>query len=267
VNFAHLADTGSSQLLFAGADPAEPGAEAQALGRTHAQRQYELSAQQGNALAELRLGDYAYNGWGLKSDSGHESAEEPTLEEEARAVSSEELRLVPRGADVELSLAIYRRTATMKVTGDWMQPFVARANFNLGYMHQFGVGVDRNTPQARHYYHRCAEVDPYGVQTPVAVMLTLVALQTFLAELPSPDMLWADARTHVLAVHVIILVALLNVRKRYIRLVMQAPRRDPARGARGPGRPASLGRTAAPAHGVADGAAAPRVSADAVFNI
>lgn len=29
----------------------------------------------------------------------------------------------------------------MTVTGEWMQSFVARASFNLGFMHQFGIGI------------------------------------------------------------------------------------------------------------------------------
>ena len=32
-------------------------------------------------------------------------------------------------------------TADMTVTGEWMQSFVARASFNLGFMHQFGIGI------------------------------------------------------------------------------------------------------------------------------
>ena len=37
--------------------------------------------------------------------------------------------------------ARYRKTADMTVTGEWMQSFVARASFNLGFMHQFGIGI------------------------------------------------------------------------------------------------------------------------------
>ena len=43
------------------------------------------------------------------------------------------------------SKARYRKTADMTVTGEWMQSFVARASFNLGFMHQFGIGIAQDT--------------------------------------------------------------------------------------------------------------------------
>merc|ERR1711963_342882 len=82
-------------------------------------------------------------------------------------------QVVRQTADPELSLAHYRRCAAMRITGEWMQPFVARASFNLGYMHQFGVGVAQDPAVARRFYHRCLEVDPNGPQVPVSLMIAL----------------------------------------------------------------------------------------------
>merc|ERR1712060_480423 len=101
------------------------------------------------------------------------------------------------------------------------------ANFNLAYMHQFGIGVNSSTPQARRYYHRCVEVDPVGVQTPVVLMLTLLSVQAFLTELPSAHelaiALLSDLRTHVLAIHLFCLVVLLCFRRSFMRAAVRVP--------------------------------------------
>ncbi|CAE8678745.1 unnamed protein product, partial [Polarella glacialis] len=121
MNFAHLLDTGAAQFLQAPSAQNASGGnaslhqdEVRAAGRIHAQRHYELSAEQGNALAELRLGDFAYYGWGLSLDDGPED-----LDDDLSEVSSE-LKLVRQEADLELAVAHYRRTAAMRITGQWM---------------------------------------------------------------------------------------------------------------------------------------------------
>merc|ERR1712187_124082 len=98
-------------------------------------------------------------------------------------------------------------------TGEWMEPFVARASFNLGFMHQFGIGVTANVPLARHHYMRCLEVDPDGVRVPVGLMLVALTLQTCFANLPfaQPLMqaLLVDPRIHVLALQLSAMAVLL----------------------------------------------------------
>lgn len=225
MNVAHHLDFSGSQLLFLKPDEkdkekGELNDEVKALGKIHAQRHYEMSAEQGNALAELRLGDFAYYGWGLRADEG---PEEDWANDEAEdlAPTEAELRFVRQEIDTELSVAHYKRTATMRITGEWMQPFVARASFNLGYMYQFGVGVDRDAPQARRFYRQSVEADPTGVSTPVSMMLVLLAWQMFLVELPPTqeiaDAFFADLRTHVLAIHLVVLGVLLHSRSMLLR--------------------------------------------------
>ena len=224
MNLAQLLDAGSSMLLLNGSNASEPSEEARAVGRVHAQRHYEMSAEQGNAFSELRLGDYAYYGWGLRVDEGPEDEDWLAAADEEALAEADALRLVRQEADIGLSLAHYRRTANMRVTGEWMQPFVARALFNLGYMHQFGVGVEPSTPLARRYYNRCLEVDPGGVQAPVMLMLVLLSLQALLSELPAADALadalLGDLRTHVLLVLLGALALLLHLRGRAARAVV-----------------------------------------------
>ena len=55
--------------------------------------------------------------------------------------TNDKVELHPQAVDYEAALARYRKTADMTVTGEWMQSFVARASFNLGFMHQFGIGI------------------------------------------------------------------------------------------------------------------------------
>merc|ERR1711990_1254047 len=102
--------------------------------RIYAQRHYEMAAMQGNALADLRLGDYSYYGWGLRtaeSLSAGSSAGTDLDDDSAEAAveqalaASDEARLVRQTPDVELALLHYKRTASMRMTGEWMQPFVA----------------------------------------------------------------------------------------------------------------------------------------------
>jgi TPR repeat protein len=230
MNVAHLFDTASSKLLLLNSSHEDPTEEARALGRVHAQRHYEMSAEQGNAHSELRLGDYAYYGWGFRADEGPEddfSDEEPDIANPIEA----ELRFIRQEVDPELSLVHYKRTAAMRITGEWMQPFVARASFNLGYMYQFGVGVPRDVPLARRYYRRCFEVDPSGVQMPVSAMLLLLTAQVYWLEMPpAQEMLDAslgDVRTHLLAIHLIVLAVLLRARSS----LHQAQRRRATAGA------------------------------------
>lgn len=54
MNLAHLLDTQKVTFLT---DDGQ-------MNRFYAQRFYELSADQGSASSELRLGDFAYYGWG-----------------------------------------------------------------------------------------------------------------------------------------------------------------------------------------------------------
>jgi len=221
MNLAHLLDTSSSYLFTSEPVPEEASEEARAIGKIHAQRHYEMSAEQGNALSELRLGDYAYYGWGIRpGDSLQDDDSDDIALEVSLAADAEEVRFVHQEADPELSLGHYKRTANMRITGEWMQPFVARASFNLGYMYQFGIGVPRDMPVARRYYRRCFEVDPAGVEAPVTLMLALLAVQVFVVEMPPLHVLGgallADSRTHIIAVHLVLLLVLLRVRSVFI---------------------------------------------------
>eukprot|EP00929_Paragymnodinium_shiwhaense_P088805 TRINITY_DN49111_c0_g1_i3.p1 TRINITY_DN49111_c0_g1~~TRINITY_DN49111_c0_g1_i3.p1 ORF type:complete len:503 (+),score=84.83 TRINITY_DN49111_c0_g1_i3:206-1714(+) len=241
MNVAYLLESRTSRLLVSG--PEEPRwkatsstAEVRTLSRVYAQRHYEMSAEQGNILADLRLGDYAYNGWGIRLQDfvgDGVDVDEVSAEGEASLAGidseadqflegyQEPLKFLPQAVDVDLALVHYRRTADMKVSGDWMQPFVMRANFNLGYMYHFGIGVEARAETARYFYRRCQELDPASVQGPVAVMSLLLDAQAWVTRMPSMEVvartLNADLRSHILVLHMVAVVMLFVCRRRALR--------------------------------------------------
>eukprot|EP00927_Polykrikos_kofoidii_P049989 TRINITY_DN43957_c0_g1_i1.p1 TRINITY_DN43957_c0_g1~~TRINITY_DN43957_c0_g1_i1.p1 ORF type:complete len:846 (+),score=143.41 TRINITY_DN43957_c0_g1_i1:101-2539(+) len=235
MNAAHLYDMGSASVLL----PDEPSwasehelsagggttlgvsSETRMQGRALAQRFYELSAEQGSASSELRLGDYAYYGWGMTAYFNETEPEGPMAYSDDLLEFAEDspLELRPQRLDYAVSLMRYRKAAEMTVTGEWMQGFVARGFFNLGFMHQFGFGVPQDLNVAKKHYHRCREVDPSGLHTPVTMVLVLLGVHMFLLRL-SPwevitDRFMTDMRTHILVLHLAAIIALLIARRKF----------------------------------------------------
>lgn len=104
----------------------------------------------------------------------------------------------------------------MPVTGEWMQGFVARGSFNLGFMHQFGLGVAQDLHLAKQHYLRSQEVDPGGLQTPVTMVLMALSWHMSLHRFPPwpvfADRLCADIRVHLLAIEFVAILTLIGVR-------------------------------------------------------
>eukprot|EP00930_Biecheleria_cincta_P047170 TRINITY_DN32647_c0_g1_i1.p1 TRINITY_DN32647_c0_g1~~TRINITY_DN32647_c0_g1_i1.p1 ORF type:complete len:809 (-),score=166.18 TRINITY_DN32647_c0_g1_i1:113-2539(-) len=250
MNAAHLFDSGQSTLLLPdeteGTMPAQEssaeaaGIDARSQGRNLAQRFYELSAEQGSASSELRLGDYAYYGWGMSAtfgeggkasslrggDEQEESAppSTPTMPSAAKEeedaddfplpsiYTNDRIMVQAQAVDYEASLARYRKTAEMTVTGEWMQSFVARASFNLGFMHEFGIGISQDMHMAKQHYFRCREVDPSGLHAPVTMALAALAGHVVYQRLPTRELLaerlLQDMRVHILLMHLSAVVVL-----------------------------------------------------------
>mmetsp|Transcript_77753 Transcript_77753/g.172166 ORF Transcript_77753/g.172166 Transcript_77753/m.172166 type:complete len:720 (-) Transcript_77753:49-2208(-) len=230
MNAAHLFDSGQSSLLYPGnqAMGQDQTAEVRHHSRTLAQRYYEMSAEQGSASSELRLGDYSYYGWGVSAtfkDQYRGSSEGDAQDSEEEGLpamyTTNEVEINPQSVDFEASLARYRKTADMTVTGEWMQTFVARGSFNLGYMHQFGLGVAQDLHIAKQHYHRCREVDPSGLHTPVTMVLVLLGLHMIFLRCPTKrklfERLFADARVHILIVHLVGILSLVLMRCHFSR--------------------------------------------------
>ncbi|CAK0812148.1 unnamed protein product [Prorocentrum cordatum] len=231
MNVAHMFDVGQSSLLFPGDAPTEDASTAEATrqhGRILAQRYYEMSAEQGSPSSELRLGDYAFYGWGMSASfqDGEDDADDGAGNSEPSP--SPEVKIRPQAVDYEASLARYRRTAETTVTGLWMQSFVARGYFNLAFMHQFGLGVPQDVHLARAHYHKSREVDPATTTAPVALVLPLLGLHGLLLRVPAPrallERLLLDVRVHALGLHLVVAAVLIAARARF-----SASRRPPPR--------------------------------------
>jgi len=228
MNLAHLLDSGQSTLLSPyDASDETSAAQTKDYGRIIAQRYYELSSEQGSASSELRLGDFAYYGWGVSADFGEstwdetsDSKDDDTLPAAFRG-NEPELRIGSQDVDYDSAMARYKKTAEMTVTGEWMQGFVARGSFNLGYMHQFGLGVTQDLHLAKRHYHRCREVDPGGIHTPITMVLLMLGAHMYFLRVPRIDVLcerlFADLRVHALLMSIVTLISLGVVRCRFSR--------------------------------------------------
>jgi hypothetical protein len=221
INVAHLFDSRQSMLLYPGSsDGADqsPSAEMQHHSRTLAQRFYELSAEQGGASSELRLGDYSYYGWGVAASfKDQDTIVREALDDSLPPMYTiNEVEIREQAVDYEASIARYRKTAEMTVTGEWMSSFVARASFNLGYMYQFGLGVKQDLHTAKQHYHRCREVDPSGIHTPVTMVLVGLGIHMQYLRLPGKEKLFerliADTRFHILVLHLVAIIVVLVTR-------------------------------------------------------
>eukprot|EP00929_Paragymnodinium_shiwhaense_P090846 TRINITY_DN50942_c0_g1_i1.p1 TRINITY_DN50942_c0_g1~~TRINITY_DN50942_c0_g1_i1.p1 ORF type:complete len:788 (+),score=191.28 TRINITY_DN50942_c0_g1_i1:84-2447(+) len=243
MNFAQLLDSGNTRLLAdasrktstwpAGGSVSgalEPLAEKH-VARMYAQRHYEMSAEQGNVVSDLKLGDYAYYGWGVRINDGSEAEEEFAKFDDDAAVEAELQRLLEGGppevtfvqqeASPQLALSHYKRISATRVVANWMQPFVARASFNIGLMHHFGVGTTRSAGLAQQYYTHCLDVDPDGVWLPIWLMLLLLSVEELIA-MPITldgwgDALLGDLRTHVLVLQFFTLFILFLLRRQAMR--------------------------------------------------
>jgi TPR repeat protein len=154
-NLAHLIDSGKAgERVFPSLD------ENPRWVQTYAQRFYELAADQGSVTSQLRLGDYAYYGWGLKAEFSHD----PQTPGVAGIVHA------PNEPDFPAARKQYvkARDEAAKVaslTGGglaWVNKVVGTASFNLGYMHHFGIGTRKNLFEASRQYRRAISKETHG---------------------------------------------------------------------------------------------------------
>jgi len=234
MNLAHLLDTQASFLFYD--EPPTHGEEVpeklRKENKVYAQRFYELSADHGSASSELRLGDYAYYGWGLQIstepvEEHFKKSENDTEEDDGGSwndyylkpetdMLSRETRFAWQNTSYTTALAHYRKTASMKISGEWMQPFVSRAAFNMGYMYQFGVGIAQDLNIAKRHYQKCFEVDPSLVATPITLMLWWLQFQMVAEKLPTQEEFFQrvseDLRIQSIILLIIFFISLVHLR-------------------------------------------------------
>ena len=124
----------------------------------YAQRFYELAAAQGSVAAQLRLGDYAFDGKGIDSELVE-------LDEDVVVLHHY------RTNDPHRAFELYQKTLTdankvATLTGantpQWLTRIVATAEFNLGYQHHFGIGVRPNLYHASKHYRKAVPDNIHG---------------------------------------------------------------------------------------------------------
>ena len=151
-NLAHLIDSGVvGEKIF--------GLTDQVSRHTVAQRLYEMAAEQGSVAAELRLGDFAYYGFGLKAEFATDESGTVGIAHSVR--------------DPDMSEAARRYRAVLAEAGkvaqvtsggpSWLARVTGTAEFNLGFMHQFGLGMRKNSFEAARHYRRAIPKDSHGV--------------------------------------------------------------------------------------------------------
>ena len=152
-NLAHLIDSGKAgEVLFHN--------NAELFKEVYAQRFFELAADQGSVSSQLRLGDFAFYGWGVKTE--YESVPgAPGLVSVIHTANEPD----PVGAKNKYWKAKEDASKVATLTGGnvaWLGKVVGTAAFNLGYMYHFGIGVRQNYYQAANFYRQAISKDSHG---------------------------------------------------------------------------------------------------------
>jgi len=147
-NLAHLIDSGKLEgNLFT-----------EKFQQIFAQRFYELAADQGSVTSQLRLGDYAYHGWGLQAEYARDEQGYTDIVHKKKEPNYEEARKrYVKARDEAAKVA--------SLTGGhlgWVNKVMGTASFNLGYMHHFGIGTRTNLFEASRQYRRAISKDSHG---------------------------------------------------------------------------------------------------------
>eukprot|EP00922_Rhytidocystis_sp_ex-Travisia-forbesii_P071687 GHVS01106986.1.p1 GENE.GHVS01106986.1~~GHVS01106986.1.p1 ORF type:complete len:1008 (+),score=252.37 GHVS01106986.1:169-3024(+) len=214
-NVAHLMDI---------AVAAPFGTDDRSMLRVHAQRYYELAAHQGSIQAELKLGDYAYNGWGLdtKFTSTTETANVGRMQ--LLDVSGNDMSgwlpevrsyLVYQPVDYHTAFGHYRKAAESVPSGKWMSAYVARACHNIGMMYLYGLGVEQDFHMAKRFFDRVFQEEPTSPRAPVYVSLWLLWLMQLHQSGLWTQAIWSvlvDKRVSALMIAMTSLVALAMLR-------------------------------------------------------
>ena len=151
-NLAHLIDYGKFHL----GDPK--------FSHIIAQRFYELAAAQGSVAAELRLGDFAFNGQGLKSELVETDDDDVVVIHSPKASTPqadlyrEAIERYVKARDAGAKVA----ALTGANTPQWLTHILGTAEFNIGYQYHFGLGVRKNLVEAADHYRRSIPANVHG---------------------------------------------------------------------------------------------------------
>uniref|UniRef100_A0A0G4GXF5 Uncharacterized protein n=1 Tax=Chromera velia CCMP2878 TaxID=1169474 RepID=A0A0G4GXF5_9ALVE len=172
---------GDSTRLWMGEGGSEETAARQGLQRALAQRYLEMAKAQGSDAAGLRLGDFAFFGWGLERSEGILPDPSAPDSMEGWLLTAQRV-LRTRNCDFREAAALYRETADGSAQGPWAASAMATAAFNLGTMAQWGLGVPQDFVAAGRYFDRAAQLDPSKPRTPIRLAKLLLTIHKALEE-------------------------------------------------------------------------------------
>ncbi|KNC98906.1 ubiquitin ligase complex subunit HRD3 [Spizellomyces punctatus DAOM BR117] len=128
---------------------------------------WNRAANQGNVNARVKMGDYYYYGLGTTPDPANEESEAPKGSQEETSLLSRLLGTGLRGKGDPERAAIYYQVAADK---EWS----SIAMWNLGWMHETGIGVQKDYHLAKRNYDMCLDTNPEAY---LPVNLALVKLR------------------------------------------------------------------------------------------
>ncbi|KAL8270319.1 hypothetical protein Esti_005754 [Eimeria stiedai] len=226
-NLAFLLDTGLTDIFFDGTLRRK---------RLHAQRFYEMAAAQGNLAAQLRLGDFAYYGYGVRRRSELMKYSKDFFDQNGDSFEGWLFKrkswLDEGKRDFAEAAAFYRKVAD---SAAWGPALAAKARYNLGAMHLFGTGVPKDLFLASNHFNRSLEADEHAPTAPVYAGLAAVYLMDLFERVGPAELLEAlleEPRLALLLVNItaIVLLLVLRFRLKYMR----RERVGAARGLRSP---------------------------------
>ena len=138
----------------------------QELARKAAFRYFEWSANQNNADSQRIVGDYYYYDYLNQFESKEEGdlAEQDLVEQDLRKEREHKKVVLDRYAEAG---NYYEMSAENTLGGN------AQSMFNLGYMHQYGIGKQKDFSMAKRYYDLSKQNGPAGT---MACYIFLAAL-------------------------------------------------------------------------------------------
>ncbi|KAJ3019765.1 ERAD-associated protein, partial [Thoreauomyces humboldtii] len=130
---------------------------------------WNRAANQGNVNARVKMGDYYFYGLGTHPNSAPQAGSDFSETVDSTTAEKDHTALAPRGDPVRAAIYYFVAADT-----EWS----SIAMWNLGWMHETGLGVDQDYHLAKRFYDRCLETNPEAY-LPVRLALAKLRVKMF----------------------------------------------------------------------------------------
>ncbi|KAF8819646.1 Sel1 repeat-containing protein [Cardiosporidium cionae] len=158
------------------------GTQNPALRRVYANRYLLMAAEQGSILAQIKLGDYYYYGWGVQKYMDSYPISEKLVDDEGNDMSEwvrvSQLSFNPTVQDYAKAFAAYKAASQRRIRESWMAPYVMQAAHNVGFMLMLGIGVQQDLSAARSELEKVFKLTGFSI-APIRISLWIVKIYTF----------------------------------------------------------------------------------------